>query len=142
MSGKILDTDFFNQRVKGKEDLESAFHLLRREMFEAQAEAAQAKTDAEVAKAAEAKVKADAVETKLTKLEKMREIYFNEFGPSFLTASLEYANKARKAAEAAQLRFASYVEEEKKELEDKTVIVVGVKLKCVAKIPQKKQQKK
>ena len=130
MSGKILDTDFFN-RLVGDEASQEAFHLLRRKMFEA---------DAEAARVAKATAKAKRAEDKLTELEKAREIYFAEFGPSFLTDSLAYANKARKLAQAAALRFSSYVEEEVKDLPDGRKVVVGVKLKCVAQVPKKQKK--
>ena len=139
MSGKILDTDFFN-RLVGDEASQEAFHLLRRKMFEADAEAAKAKADAEAARVAKATAKAKRAEDKLTELEKAREIYFAEFGPSFLTDSLAYANKARKLAQAAALRFSSYVEEEVKDLPDGRKVVVGVKLKCVAQVPKKQKK--
>lgn len=138
MSGKMLDTDFFN-RIKGNAELVSSFHALRQEMFEAQAEEAEAKALAETAKAEEAKTKAKATETKLTAVEEKREIYFSEFGPSFLTDDLAYASMARKAAEAAKLRFSTYVEDDVKTVNGVKKIV-GVKLKCSAQVPKKQQK--
>lgn len=138
MSGKILDTTFFNT-LEGDEASQEAFFLLQRRMFEAAATAQKVKDDAEATRVSEAATETKKAKTKAEKLAEDRETYFGEFGHSFLTDDLRLANRARKAAEAAKLRFSSYVEEEVS-IKGKKKEVVGIKLKCVAQIPRKQNK--
>lgn len=132
MSGKILDTEFFNSL--NDNESKDAFHLLRKKMFEVDAEAAKAKAEAETARAEEAKAKAEAKQAEAETLKELRETYFATYTPDFLTESPMYAGKARLEAEKAGLRFSSYLETEL----DENGKLTAVKIKCVARIPKKK----
>ena len=132
MSGNIMDTEFFNRL--NDQASKDAFHLLRKKMFEAKAEEAEAKAQAEVVKAEAAKVKAEAAKAEAEKQAVLIDNYFTQYTGEFLTDNLMYAGKARVAAEAAGLRFSSYLETEV----NGSGNVVAVKIKCVARIPKKK----
>ena len=132
MSGKILDTEFFNSL--NDNESKDAFHLLRKKMFEVDAEAAKAKAEAETARAEEAKAKAEAKQAEAETLKELRNDYFSKYGSDFLTENLIYAGQAGDDAEKAGLRFSSSLETEK----DADGKVVAVKVKCVARIPKKK----
>lgn len=136
---KLLDTEFYN-RLEGDSASQDAFHLLRQKMFEANAVQAKLKAEAEAKILAEAEVKANAVQAKAAALEKLRETYFARYKSEFLTDNLLYSGKARAAAEAAGLRFSSFLENEVEELDDGTSKIVATKIKCVARIPAKKKK--
>ena len=127
----LLDTEFFNSL--NDDASKDAFHLLRKKMFEVKAKAEKAKTDAETVRAEEVKAKAEKAKTKAEEQEEARQEFFSKYGKEFTTESLTWAGKVKEAAQAVNLRFSSYVDNEV----NKNGKFVRTVIKCVISVPKR-----